>query len=101
MNYWIRSREILLHIGVEQIHDLREPSSITVYHSLVEIRYRIFVAPFFSFLNSTFLLFILTVTPCERKPCKNNANCTDDGVKCFHCVCPDGFKGFDCSERGI
>ena len=34
------------------------------------------------------------------QPCKNNGNCSDDGVKCFKCDCPDGFKGFDCSKKG-
>ena len=40
------------------------------------------------------------VRPCDRQPCKNNGECSDDGVKCFKCECPAGFKGFDCSKKG-
>ncbi len=45
-------------------------------------------------------VFLFSVRPCDRQPCKNNGECSDDGVKCFKCECPDGFKGFDCSRKG-
>ena len=46
-----------------------------------------------------YYIFFL-VRPCDSGPCKNGGNCTDDGVKCFKCECPTGFKGSDCSEIG-
>ena len=55
-----------------------------------------------SFIVKYFLITALcfSVRPCDMQPCKNNGNCSDDGVKCFKCECAVGFKGFDCSKKG-
>ncbi|XP_030837972.1 fibropellin-3 [Strongylocentrotus purpuratus] len=38
----------------------------------------------------------VTVTPCSSEPCLNGAECFDDEVDHYACVCPTGFTGTNC-----
>lgn len=40
----------------------------------------------------------VTVTPCSSEPCLNSAECFDNGVDNYACVCPDGFTGDNCEN---
>ncbi|UYV81025.1 hypothetical protein LAZ67_19002552 [Cordylochernes scorpioides] len=41
----------------------------------------------------------IEVDECQCSPCLNGGDCKD-GVNSFHCECPSGYHGRDCSERG-
>ncbi|XP_023473039.1 slit homolog 3 protein [Equus caballus] len=34
---------------------------------------------------------------CLSSPCKNNGTCSQDPVELYHCACPYGYKGKDCT----
>ncbi|XP_071480658.1 protein delta homolog 2-like [Diadema antillarum] len=37
--------------------------------------------------------------PCDQSPCLNGGECSEyvlRGVTEYHCLCPEGFYGFDC-----
>uniref|UniRef100_A0A8C8S4Q0 Heparan sulfate proteoglycan 2 n=1 Tax=Pelusios castaneus TaxID=367368 RepID=A0A8C8S4Q0_9SAUR len=50
----------------------------------------------YSFLESRGITQCYDSSPCERRPCLNNATCTPTGEFEFQCLCLDGFRGDRC-----
>lgn len=46
-----------------------------------------------------FLLFSQNLKECSSNPCLNNANCIDDPLGSYKCLCLMGFTGHNCETE--
>lgn len=37
----------------------------------------------------------------QMAPCQNGATCTNMGAEAYHCLCPQGYRGVNCSRVDI
>ena len=42
-----------------------------------------------------------SASPCLAKPCLNGAACIATSAKSYQCICPLGYQGINCENRGL